>query len=76
MSQAVCVVGTHVSDGVSAAVAARAVVLREAGHAVHAALVLVELGAVYRLPARVAREVLRVPLLVQRCHYLRKEFSC
>lgn len=54
-----------VSDGFPAAVAARAVVLREARHAVHAAVVLVELGAVDGLAARVAREVLGVPLLVQ-----------
>lgn len=60
--------GTYVSDGLPAAVAARAVVLREARHAVHAAVVLVELGTVDGLVARVAREVLRVPFLVQ-CLY-------
>lgn len=53
-----------VGDGLPAAVAARAVVLGEAGHAVHAAVVLVELGAVDGLVAGVACEVLRVPLLV------------
>lgn len=57
-----------VSNGVTAAVAPGAVVLGEARHAVHAAVVLVELGAVDGLLARVAREVLRVPFLVQRCH--------
>lgn len=41
-----------------------AVVSGEARHAVDAAVVLVELGAVDGLAARVAREVLRVPLLV------------
>lgn len=61
---------THISDGLSAAVAAWAVVLGEARHAVDSAVVLVELGRVYRLVARVASEVLRVPFLVQRCHDL------
>lgn len=55
---------TNVGDGFSAAVAAGAVMLREARHAVHSAFVLVELGAIYGLAARVAREVFRVPLLV------------
>lgn len=55
-----------VSDGLPTAVAARAVVMREARHAVHGAVVLVELGAVDRLAARVALKVLGVPFLVQR----------
>lgn len=52
-----------------------AVVLRVARHAVHAAVVLVELGAVDGLPASAAGEVLGVPLLVQRCDYLWTKFS-
>lgn len=61
---------THVSDRVAAAVTAWAVVLCEARHAVYAALMLVKLGPVDRLSASIACEVLRVPFLVQRCHYL------
>lgn len=49
-----------------------AVVLGEAGYAVHSTIVLVKLGAVYRLAACIAYEVFRVPLLVQSCNYLKK----
>lgn len=62
--------GTYVCDGIPAAVAPRAVELGVARDAVHRTVVLVELGALDGLAARVAREVFRVPFLVQRCHDL------
>lgn len=45
----------------------------EAWHAVDTTIVLVELGTIDGLAACVAGEVLRVPLLVQRCYYLQDE---
>lgn len=66
---------TYVGDRVPAAVAPRAMVLGEAGHAVDGSVVLVELGAVDGLPAGVALEVFRVPLLVQRCYDLLEKWT-